>query len=92
MGRRKKGNLREVFELCYLVPWWIGAALAVASYFFLHQYAIVEVVSNGNVRSVLTSSIIKSVSSVFQIILPAVFGAGSIASLVNQKSKNNYDN
>ena len=40
MARRKKTSpLDDMLELVAMLPWWVGVALALVSYVFLHQLA-----------------------------------------------------
>lgn len=37
------GVLGDLFEIAAMLPWWIGAALAVGAYFVFHSIATVDI-------------------------------------------------
>lgn len=86
MGYKKKSTMDDIFEICALLPWWVGASIAVISYFILHHFAVAEVVNNGDVGQLMVDNIKKSVSTVAQYLVPAICGAGALVSAL--KSNN----
>jgi restriction system protein len=44
MARRKNTSVFEdLFGIAAALPWWVGFALAVVSYFVLHRYAVADI-------------------------------------------------
>lgn len=41
-GKKHGGVLGDLFEIAAMLPWWIGAALAVGAYFVFHSLAGVD--------------------------------------------------
>lgn len=93
MARRKQddGILTGLMELTALMPWWIGVALAIGSYLFLHQIAVAPVVATTNpslIGAAASGAIWRALASIGQYILPLVFSVGAIMSAFKQYQAN----
>jgi len=82
MARRKKGGLLDaVVEATALLPWWVGVALALVSYFWLHSIAqrpLNAVLQPGQAGSFAVTAMWHAFASIGQFLLPFLFllGAG----------------
>lgn len=85
MGYKKKNTFNDIFEICALLPWWVGVIAAAIIYFILHQYAVAEIVDNGNPSQLVTDSIMKSLAKVMQYIVPLACLGGSLISFIKRK-------
>jgi len=87
VGYKKQSTMEDIFEICMRLPWWVGASLAVISYFVFHYYAVTEVINDGNVGQFTADNIVKSASAIMQYLFPTVCIAGSLASIIKRKIK-----
>jgi restriction system protein len=91
MARRKKTSPAEDFmELVALLPWWAGVALALILYFVLHRVAAQQVAlitQPGQVGTVVTQTIWKSLASVGQYIVPLICLAGAAISAWRRRER-----
>lgn len=85
MARRKKTSpADDLIDLVALLPWWAGMAIAVVLYLVLHRVAAQQVAvmtQPGQVGTVLTQTIWKSLAAIGQYVLPLIclVGAGTSA-------------
>lgn len=91
MARKKNsGTLEDLFEIAAMLPWWCGALLAVISFFFLHHYAVREIAlatTPSQAGQMMVGQMTKTMASIFQYVLPLVFGAGAIASYLGREKR-----
>jgi restriction system protein len=91
MARKKNsGALEDLFEIAAMLPWWCGALLAVISYFFLHHYAVREIAlatTPSQAGQMMVGQMTKTLASIFQYVLPLVFGAGAVASYLGREKR-----
>lgn len=80
----------DVFEICAILPWWLGASIAIISYLIFHHYAVTEVVNDGNIGEFAVASLKQNVSYYMQYIFSAFSSAGALVSYFKRK-KSNYD-
>jgi restriction system protein len=84
MARRKKSSPAEdLVELVSKMPWWAGCVLALVSYLWLHGVATQEVVAlivPGQVGTVVTQTVWKSLATVGQYLLPLLCLMGAATS------------
>lgn len=99
MARKPRTSpLADFTKAISMLPWWVGALLAVVSFIVLHQVAGMEIAASRNLQdisSTLGSHIFKTAASILQFFVPVVFlvGAGMSgwAQLQNRTSANvNY--
>ena len=90
MARRRDGGvLGDLFDLCALVPWWVGVLLAAGTYLALHFYASAPIPAPLPGQPVLSQHVfLKPLASVFQYVLPLVMLAGAVASAFTRRKRN----
>jgi restriction system protein len=82
MARKKKSSPAEdVVELVSMMPWWLGIALALVAYLWLHSVASQQAtatVTPGQVGTMVTQTVWKALATVGQYLLPllCLTGAG----------------
>jgi restriction system protein len=82
MARRKKTSpADDIVDLIAMLPWWIGVAVALVSYLWLHSVAAQSVMMDttpGHLSNALTITIWKGLATPGQYILPflCLLGAG----------------
>jgi restriction system protein len=85
MARRKKDDLADaVVDITAFFPWWIGLALAISSYFWLHAITLRPLAATtqpGQISSFAVSAIWHAFAFIGQYLLPFLFllGAGMSA-------------
>lgn len=91
MARRKKSSPAEdLVELVALMPWWAGCVLALVSYLWLHGVATHEVVASiapGQVGTVVTQTVWKSLATVGQYLLPLLCLMGAATSAYGRSKR-----
>lgn len=85
MSNKKQSAMEDIFEICFRLPWWVGALAAVISYLAFHHYAVTEVMRGDNLGQFAADNLVKSISAIMQYLFPAICIAGSIASFIKQK-------
>ncbi len=88
--RRKTSVLEDIFEIAAMLPWWIGASLAVIAYFWIHHYAIADVPTAstpGLMGQMMVGNLVKSLSRYLQYIVPAVLLAGAATSYFGRRKR-----
>jgi len=92
MGRRKRRKtlFEDLMETTAALPWWVGFALAVATYLLLHPIATgpaaVSVQGHG-LTAAIPGQFFKILATIGQYLLPAAFGLGSVASLLGRAKR-----
>lgn len=86
MIRRKEESFVEVLaELTSKAPWWVGVLLAVASFFLMRWLAAPDLPRSfdpANARDFYSKAILKTLATAGQFVLPFVFLAGALMSVV----------
>lgn len=88
MARRRKSTGADVFfDLTSKLPWWLCLAVAVVAYFALHKYATSPTppIVPGKVPDLMSEVMLKGFATGGQFILPILFVAAAIVSLVRNK-------
>lgn len=88
--RRKTGPAEDLLEIISLMPWWAGVALALVSYVFLHRFELQPVTATaqpGQLGSMVTQMLWRSLASVGQYILPLICLAGAGVSAWRRKQR-----
>ncbi len=78
--RRKTSPAEDLLALVALLPWWVGVILAIASYWLLHLWAAQPVTATaqpGQVGTLVTQTLWRTLASVGQYILPLICLAGA---------------
>jgi restriction system protein len=85
MARKgKQSPFEDLIDIAAMLPWWVGALLALIAYFVLHHYATAEVVQPTSVAQLGANAahqIGKTLAMFGQYLLPLAFviGAGMSA-------------
>ena len=90
MGRRKQSALIDVLEITSKVPWWVGVVLALVSFALLHWVASIPIATPADLNQFASSAskqIVKTVASLLQYVLPAIFLVGSAASALARRKR-----
>jgi restriction system protein len=91
MPRRRKTSPAEgLMDVVALLPWWAGVALALASYFVLHQVAAqpaAVAVQPGQIGALVTQSIWRGLATAGQYALPMILLAGAGLSAWRQRER-----
>jgi len=91
MARNKKSSpAKDLIELVSMMPWWAGCFLALASYLWFHSVVAQAVVAStvpGQVGSVVTQTIWKSLASVGQYLLPIICLIGAVMSAYGRSKR-----
>ncbi|MCM2342188.1 restriction endonuclease [Rhodoferax sp.] len=88
--RRKSSPAEDLMELVALLPWWAGCVLALVSYLWLHGAATQEVAASiapGQVGTVVTQTVWKSLASVGQYLLPLLCLMGAALSAYGRSKR-----
>ena len=75
MARRKKTSpLEDVLDVLAMLPWWVCVLLAALGYFVLHRYAVPLRPADlqGQAAAVIQKSVIQSLASIGQYIVPFI--------------------
>lgn len=73
--RRNTSPAEDLLRLVALMPWWVGIALAIGSYFLLHQWAgqpVKATAQSGQVGTMVTETLWRTLASVGQYVLPLI--------------------
>ncbi|MGY6276735.1 restriction endonuclease [Methylomonas sp. MgM2] len=91
MARRKKSSvIEDLYEITAVLPWWVGALLAIIAYVILHRYAIAEAQTTavpGQIGQMVVGQMTKMLAAYGQYILPLVFIAGAITSFLGRRKR-----
>ena len=88
--RRKTSPLEDFLDLVAMLPWWLGVALAFASYVFLHRFSLSPSVmppQPGQMAALAVASVFTSAASVLQYVLPPFVLLGALVSFLCQKKR-----
>lgn len=80
MARRRQDLPEILMDLTSKLPWWVGVALAIVAYVWLHSVASTEMTATaqaGQIGQLVTQNVFMSLASVGQYVLPLVFLAGA---------------
>ena len=81
MARKKKTSAAEdLMDIVAMLPWWVGVALAIASYLFLSKLAVQSVapaIQLGQVGAMVTQTLWKTLAYFGQYLLPLICLAGA---------------
>jgi restriction system protein len=85
MPRRRKSSLYEdLFDIAAMLPWWAGLLLALISFISFHSAAQMEVVPPTEFGQHFSRQLFKTLSSILQYLIPAIFCLGAATSFFNQ--------
>ncbi|MDE2594448.1 MAG: restriction endonuclease [Burkholderiales bacterium] len=87
----KEGLVESVLDLAIHLPWWVGGSLAAVSYFGLHhlanQPAPVLTGLPGQATEMVKYTLVKSVSTPLQYLLPGLLLVGAAVSAYRSKTR-----
>jgi restriction system protein len=92
MARRKQSVIDDVFEISSMLPWWVGASLAVVAYLFFHHIATQEIVASmepGQIGKVAGRQFFKAIAMFAQYVLPIVLLGGALSSVLMRRKRGN---
>lgn len=92
MSRKKKSTPAEdLVEIVAFLPWWLGVALAIISYYYLHSLASAEVAltagHTGQVGQVLVGTLKKTLASIGQYLVPFLCLLGAFISVMRRRAR-----
>ena len=91
MARRRRTALADdLFELVAMLPWWAGVALALVAYVVLHGVAVQQVtlaVVPGQLGSSIAATLLSSLASVGQYVLPIICLAAALGSALGRRKR-----
>lgn len=91
MDRRNRPNaFGALMDVVARLPWWVGVALAVLSYVWLHAAAsqpVVPTAAPGHIASSVAQSIWKSLATIGQYLIPFACLAGAVVSVWRRKQR-----
>src|SRR4051812_41327334 len=90
MSRRKQSPVEDIIEVTARLPWWVGLALALASYVGLHLVAGIAIPQAKDLSqfgSAASSTVLKALAGILQYVLPGLFLIGSIASVFARRKR-----
>jgi len=80
MGRHKQSPIEDLIGITSKLPWWLGVALALVAYVWLHSVAASAVTATaqpGQLGLLVTQNLFKTLASVGQYLLPFAFLVGA---------------
>jgi len=83
LARRKQNFIEDLIEITSKLPWWVGVALAIVAYVWLHSVAVSEVtavIQSGKMGNFVGQTLFKTLASVGQYLLPFAFLVGAAMS------------
>lgn len=90
MARNKGSIAEELLDLVALLPWWVGVALALLFFVFLHAVATSPVASGvppGHLAEATVQAIWRGAASVGQYVLPLLCFAGAAVSAWRRQAR-----
>jgi len=91
MARRKKTSVVDIlFDISATLPWWVSIIIAVMTYLVCHSFATAELPVAKNMAEfgpAIQKTILKSLATVLQYVLPVIFLIGAAASALVQAKR-----
>lgn len=88
--RRKTSPLEDFLDLIAMLPWWVGVALALVSFVFLHQLAkptSLQGLQPGQMATAVVGSVIPSLAFIGQFLVPFVCLFGALGSFLRRQRR-----
>jgi restriction system protein len=82
VGRKRSGGAEDVVDVLAMLPWWIGAVLAVVTYWLLHRYAVAPLGSDP--RTMASAAVLKGLATGGQYLVPGLCLAGAALSALRR--------
>lgn len=92
MGRRRQSIFEVLMDWAAMLPWWVGAVLALISYLVLHSFAtqaVVPAVGPGVAGAMVVSQVVRMVASVLQYLVPICLVIGAVISVLGRVKRGN---
>ena len=92
MARNKKSSpIEDLIDVTAMLPWWAGCGLVLVSYLILHRIASQPApeISPGQITTVVTQTVWKSLASIGQYLLPLLFLVGAAVYAYGRKQRQN---
>lgn len=89
---KKTSLFEDLFQIASKLPWWISALIAISSGVYLHSVATapMPVYSDPqHLQSVVFSTMAHTGAMIGQYLLPFIFTAGAIASIIGRRKRRN---
>ncbi|MDB5860128.1 MAG: restriction endonuclease, partial [Ramlibacter sp.] len=90
MARKKRqGNAEDIMDTIALLPWWLGVALAVASYVVLHWLATrpQPTIDPRQIGAILAPMYVAAIAGVMQFVAPILCLSGALVSFLKRKKR-----
>lgn len=87
---RRKGRADDLLAVATRLPWWISVAVALVSFVVLHAVAGMDtgaVTTTKDLGTVASRGLFRSMASIGQYIVPLIFAASAVASLLGQRKR-----
>jgi restriction system protein len=72
----------DVLAMLPWLPWWVGAVLAVVTYWLLHRYAVSPIGSD--LRTMASAAVLKGLATGGQYLVPGLCLAGAALSALRR--------
>ncbi|WP_436297935.1 restriction endonuclease [Variovorax sp. LjRoot175] len=82
MGRKRSGGAEDVVDVLAMLPWWVGAVLAVVTYWLLHRYAVAPI--GADPRAMASAAVMKGLATAGQYLVPGLCLAGAALSALRR--------
>lgn len=92
MARRRQSGLDQAIEVAAMLPWKVSVALAPTAYLVLHLFAARKppvATSLDQMGDVVASSMISTLCSIGQYLVPAILLIGAIVSFLEARKRSN---
>lgn len=90
MARKKTSPVEDLFEIATLLPWWASVGIAVVAYFVCHSFATADIAiatKPSELGQSFVHTIVKTIASFAQYLLPVIFLAGAAFSAMREFGK-----
>jgi restriction system protein len=89
MARKKSSSAEDFVKVVALMPWWVGVALAIISFVFLHALSKppTGVLVPGQIGDWVARSMVSAFAFAGQIFVPLLFLVGAVVSLASRRKR-----
>jgi restriction system protein len=90
VSRKRQSPFEDLVDLIAIVPWWIGALLAVVSFLILHNLAAIKVTDSmkpGEIENFVVKQLWVTLALFGQLVLPAAFLTGAVISAIKNRKR-----
>ncbi|MET4575088.1 restriction endonuclease [Ottowia thiooxydans] len=88
--RRKSSPVEDLMDLVAMLPWWLGVALAIASYWVLHAVAsrsLPTATSAPQIGQFAVDAMVQTLATFGQYLLPVLCLIGALASALRRRRR-----